>query len=70
METGIQLYIIKDTSDSYNQGLSNLLRFLSSIRDFRPGNIFAMPDLDENEANGKEDEDEQPSTSKKRRICE
>jgi len=43
--------------------------FLNS--NFRPGNIFAMPDLDEEEADNDEEEnvDEKPSTSKKRRTC-
>jgi len=37
-------------------------------QNFRDERIFAMPDLDEDEADKKEDEEEKPSTSKKRRI--
>ena len=41
---------------------------LNKTQNFRDEPIFAMPDLDEEEADEMEDEDEKPSTSKKRRI--
>ena len=55
-----------------NRPLGQLITYSLFFQpNFRPGNIFAMPDLDKEEAGNNEEEnvDEKPSTSKKRRTC-